>query len=76
METVEHFARVMLTAELLGGPRLLTRADVQKLMATKYGCRNFGPARPTGVVAAENGRNLLPLTQQDEAETSSSLPIS
>lgn len=76
METVEHFARVMLTAELLGGPRLLTRADVQKLMATKYGCRNFGPARPSGVVAAENDRNLLPLTQQDEAETSSSLPIS
>jgi L-fuculose-phosphate aldolase len=33
METVEQFARVMLTAELLGGPHLLQRADVQKLMA-------------------------------------------
>jgi L-fuculose-phosphate aldolase len=76
METVEHFARVMRTAELLGGPRLLTRADVQKLMATKYGSRNFGPGRPTEVVAAENGRNLLQLTQQDEVETSNSLPIS
>lgn len=34
METVEQFARVMLTAELLGGPHLLQRADVQKLVAT------------------------------------------
>jgi L-fuculose-phosphate aldolase len=33
METVEQFARVMLTAELLGGPHLLERADVQKLIA-------------------------------------------
>lgn len=33
METVEQFARVMLTAELLGGPHLLQRADVQKLIA-------------------------------------------
>ena len=34
METVEQFARVMLTAELLGGPHLLQRADVQKLVAS------------------------------------------
>jgi L-fuculose-phosphate aldolase len=33
METVEQFARVMLTAELLGGPHLLQRADVQKLIS-------------------------------------------
>jgi L-fuculose-phosphate aldolase len=33
METVEQFARVMLTAELLGGPHLLERADVQKLIS-------------------------------------------
>jgi L-fuculose-phosphate aldolase len=33
METVEQFARVMVTAELLGGPHLLQRADVQKLIA-------------------------------------------
>lgn len=76
METVEHFARVMLTAESLGGPRLLTRADVQKLMAAKHGSRNFGPGRQTAVVPAGNGRDLLQLTQHDEAETSNSLPIS
>lgn len=39
METVEQFARVLLTAESLGGPRLLTRAQVQKLIAarSRYG---------------------------------------
>jgi L-fuculose-phosphate aldolase len=35
METVEQFARVMLTAELLGGPHLLARAEVQKLVAAR-----------------------------------------
>jgi L-fuculose-phosphate aldolase len=35
METVEQFARVMLTAELLGGPHLLPRSEVQKLSAAK-----------------------------------------
>lgn len=76
METVEHFARVMLTAESLGGPRLLTRTDVEKLMAAKRASRNLGPERQISVVAAENGRNPFRLTQQDEAEAANSLPIS
>src|SRR5258707_5275022 len=33
METVEQFSRVMCTAELLGGPHVLPRAEVQKLAA-------------------------------------------
>lgn len=33
METVEQFACVMLAAELLGGPHLLPREEVQKLIA-------------------------------------------
>ena len=33
METVEHFAHVLWTAETLGGPRLLPRAEVRKLIA-------------------------------------------
>ena len=53
METVEHLARVMLTAESLGGPRLLTRTDVQKLMAAKHGSRNLGPGRQVSVLAAK-----------------------
>ncbi len=76
METVEHFARVMLTAESLGGPRLLTRTDVQKLMATKQGSRNLGLGKQSNIVAAPNGRDLLELTQQNVVETSNSLPIS
>ena len=35
METVEQFAKVMLTAELLGGAHLLPRAEVQKLVTAK-----------------------------------------
>jgi L-fuculose-phosphate aldolase len=35
METVEQFAKVMLTAKMLGGPHLLSRAEVQKLIAAR-----------------------------------------
>jgi len=35
LETVEQFARILLTAESLGGPHLLSRAQVQKLIATR-----------------------------------------
>jgi L-fuculose-phosphate aldolase len=34
MEAVEHFARILLTAESLGGPRLLTSAEWRSLMPT------------------------------------------
>jgi L-fuculose-phosphate aldolase len=44
METVEQFARVMVTAELLGGPHLLPRAEVQKLVAARPG---GGTRRPS-----------------------------
>lgn len=43
METVEQFAKVMLTAELLGGAHLLPRAEVQKLVTAK---RRGGSSRP------------------------------
>ncbi len=76
METVEHFARVMLTAESLGGPRLLTRTDVQKLMAAKHGSRNLELGKQSDLVAAENGRKLLRFTLEDQVEASDSLPIS
>ena len=44
METVEQFAKVMLTAELLGGPHLLPRAEVQKLVAAKRRSVSSRPA--------------------------------
>lgn len=75
METVEHFARVMLAAESLGGPRLLTRTDIQKLTAAKDGSRTLVAARQLDVVGAENGRDLLELMQQNQVDTSRSAPI-
>src|ERR1041385_6998832 len=33
MEMVEHFARITLVAELLGGPKVLARGEIQKLFA-------------------------------------------
>jgi L-fuculose-phosphate aldolase len=35
MELVEHTARVTLTADLLGGPKLLSRSDVAALLASR-----------------------------------------
>jgi L-fuculose-phosphate aldolase len=44
MEVVEQFARVLLTAESLGGPHLLPRAEVRKLIAARprYGVSSTG----------------------------------
>ena len=41
METMEHFARIQLVAELLGGPKVLPRAEVDKLLdsRTRYGVK-------------------------------------
>lgn len=41
METVEHFARISLVTELLGGARVLPRTEVEKLFEarTRYGIR-------------------------------------
>ena len=64
METVEQFAKVMLTAELLGGPHLLQRADVRKLVAARQG---GGPSLPRESFAlplsAEATRDRLALTR-------------
>ncbi len=52
METVERFATILLTAESLGGPRLLPHAEVQKLIA----------ARPRYAVSSLEGTVEAPLT--------------
>jgi len=46
LETVEQFARILLIAESLGGPRLLSAAQVQKLVAARarYGVSCPGDA--------------------------------
>src|SRR5271156_2600353 len=55
METVEHFSRVMFTAESLGGPRLLAHAEVQKLKAIRQSARNLEYGGQIGVVTTANG---------------------
>jgi L-fuculose-phosphate aldolase len=65
METVEHFARVMLTAESLGGPHILTRAEVRKLTAAAPGSKAFNSVRQMEVVASEINRRRFERTQQE-----------
>ena len=56
METVEHSARITLVAELLGGPRVLPRAEIQKLFAarTRYGVVSRNRFEPGMPLAAED----------------------
>jgi L-fuculose-phosphate aldolase len=56
METVEHFARIALVAELLGGPRVLPRKEVDKLFdaRTRYGVKSKAMQAPGCPVVAED----------------------
>lgn len=55
METVEHYARIALVAELLGGAKALPREEVQKLYdsRTRYGVKARAGIEPGCPVAAE-----------------------
>jgi L-fuculose-phosphate aldolase len=56
METVEHYARIALVAELLGGPTLLPKTEVDKLFdsRTRYGVKAKAGAVPGCPVVAED----------------------
>src|SRR3989442_6895820 len=56
METVEHFARISLVAELLGGPTVLPRLEVDKLFDARgrYGVKARAGASPGCPVVAED----------------------
>lgn len=56
METVEHSARITLVAELLGGPKVLPRAEIQKLFAARerYGVKSRNRYEPGWPLAAED----------------------
>jgi L-fuculose-phosphate aldolase len=56
METVEHFARIALVAELLGGPKVLPKEQVDKLFdsRTRYGVKSFTSMEPGCPVVAED----------------------
>ena len=66
MEVVEHFARITLVAELLGGPRALPRVEVQKLF----------DSRPRYNVKSRNSMEAgAPLTAEDLPEPSEKIEI-
>jgi L-fuculose-phosphate aldolase len=56
MEKVEHFARVTLVAELLGGARALPRAEIEKLFAARarYGVKSQSRFEPGCPLSAED----------------------
>ena len=56
LDTVEHFARITLIAELLGGPKVLPRVEIQKLFdaRSRYGLRSRNSFEPGSPVAAED----------------------
>jgi L-fuculose-phosphate aldolase len=53
---VEHFARISLVAELLGGAKTLPRLEVDKLLdsRTRYGVRAKSAGEPGCPLAAED----------------------
>src|SRR5260370_30972960 len=56
METMEHFARIQLVAELLGGPTVLPRKDVDALLdsRTRYGVKAASAGEPGCPAALED----------------------
>jgi L-fuculose-phosphate aldolase len=56
METVEHYARIALVAELLGGATVLPKVEVEKLFdsRTRYGVKARAGAVPGCPVVAED----------------------
>jgi L-fuculose-phosphate aldolase len=56
METMEHFARITLVAELLGGAKVLPRLEVDKLLdsRTRYGVKAKSAGEPGCPLALED----------------------
>jgi L-fuculose-phosphate aldolase len=56
MDKVEHFARITLVAELLGGGRALPRREIEKLFAARerYGIKSRTRFEPGSPLAAED----------------------
>ncbi|MDE3165781.1 MAG: class II aldolase/adducin family protein [Acidobacteriota bacterium] len=56
METMEHFARIQLVAELLGGPRVLPRGEVDALLDSRarYGVKAASAGQPNCPIVLED----------------------
>jgi len=59
METLEHLARITLVAELLGGPKILPKQEVDKLFGarSRYGVKSQSGMEPGRPVVAEDGES-------------------
>jgi L-fuculose-phosphate aldolase len=68
METLEHIARIALVAELLGGAKILPRAEVEKLLdsRSRYGIKAPAAGEPGCPVAAEDLPGLAGLPERFE----------
>jgi L-fuculose-phosphate aldolase len=69
METLEHLARIALVAEMLGGPRVLPRAEIEKLFAARarYGVtvpNRFEPGSPLAAEDMPDPSEKLEVTRQ------------
>jgi len=69
MESVEHLARVMLVAEMLGGPKLLPRAEIAKLFESRERYRlqvpnQFEPGNPVAAEDVPEGNEKFEVTRQ------------
>jgi L-fuculose-phosphate aldolase len=65
METVEHFAQVMLIAESLGGARLLSQAAVERLIEAKHRHRDLlSQSRCEPQLNSEPSENPLGVTSE------------
>ncbi|MBI4875882.1 MAG: class II aldolase/adducin family protein [Acidobacteria bacterium] len=68
METVEHYARIALVAELLGGAQVLPKTEVDKLYEsrTRYGVKaQVGAVPGCPVVAEDLGGEKLTVTRAE-----------
>jgi L-fuculose-phosphate aldolase len=69
METLEHLARIALVAEMLGGPRVLPRAEIEKLFEARarYGVtvpNRFEPGSPMAAEDMPDPNEKLEVTRQ------------
>ena len=70
METLEHFARITLVAELVGGPKVLPKVEVDKLFdsRTRYGVKARAGVEPGCPVVLEdigNGQEKYEVTRDE-----------
>ena len=69
METLEHLARIALVAEMLGGPKVLPRVEIEKLFEARarYGVRvpnGFEPGSPMAAEDMPDPSEKLEVTRQ------------